>query len=94
MLFAVPNGGKRSVITASILKREGVRRGVPDIFLLSPSNGFHGLAIEMKKDKGGKVSKEQREWLDALKEEGYSAHVCDGAQAAIDTIKQYLTTKI
>ena len=90
MAFAVPNGAKRSIITASILKREGVRRGVPDILLLSPSNGFHGLAIEMKKEKGGVISPEQKEWLKNLQEEGYAAFVCKGAEDAIDTIKRYL----
>src|SRR6266403_838657 len=29
-LFAVPSGGHRDVITGSLLKAEGVRRGVPD----------------------------------------------------------------
>ena len=90
MLFAIPNGGKRSIVTASILKREGCRRGVPDIILLHPSGGFHGLAVEMKKEKGGVVSPEQKEWIKNLNDEGYSAHVCKGAESAIETIKHYL----
>ncbi len=91
MMFAVPNGGKRSVITASIMKREGVKRGVPDILLLHASNGFHGLAIEMKKDKGGVVSPDQKAWISSLTEEGYCARVCHGSFEAVHAIKSYLT---
>ena len=29
--FAIPNGGKRNIITASKLKAEGVKKGVPDL---------------------------------------------------------------
>ena len=90
LAFAIPNGSKRNIVTAVNLKREGCRRGVPDIILLHPSGGFHGLAVEMKKEKGGVVSPEQKEWIKNLNDEGYSAHVCKGAESAIETIKNYL----
>lgn len=90
MMFAVPNGGKRNVITAVNMKREGAKRGVPDIILLHPSREYHGLAIEMKKDKGGTVSPEQKEWIKNLTDEGYLARVCRGSFEAIETIKFYL----
>lgn len=35
-MFAIPNGGLRNKATASNLKAEGVRKGVPDIFLPVP----------------------------------------------------------
>jgi hypothetical protein len=90
MMFAIPNGGKRSIITATIMKREGAKRGVPDIILLHPSGPYHGLAIEMKKEKGGTVSPEQKEWIKNLTDEGYKATVCRGSTEAIETIKNYL----
>lgn len=34
--FAVPNGGKRGMLTAKKLKAEGVRAGVPDLLLPLP----------------------------------------------------------
>ena len=42
LLFAIPNGGKRDVISAKLLKDEGVRAGVPDLFecLFSVINTF------------------------------------------------------
>lgn len=53
VLYAIPNGGKRDAITASILKAEGTLAGVADLFLMSNfDNPAKGLYIEMKIDKG------------------------------------------
>lgn len=89
LLFAIPNGGARSKRTAALLKREGVKRGVPDLFLPVPSGGRHGLFIEMKK-KGGRLTTQQKQWLGELNELGYSAVVCYSADEAIETIQEYL----
>ena len=32
-LHAIPNGGNRSAVTGARLKAEGVKRGIPDLFL-------------------------------------------------------------
>lgn len=60
-LHAIPNGGFRDKATAGKLKAEGVKKGVPDIFLPLPmaSNnrianspfGYCGLYVEMKRPK-------------------------------------------
>ena len=92
-LFAIPNGGKRNVITAMNMKREGVKSGVPDLFLAHPSKGFHGLFIEMKKRKGGKTSEAQNRWLTMLSAEGYRAEVCQGWEEAKNVIEQYITSE-
>lgn len=52
LMFAVPNGGDRHPAVAAKLKAEGVKAGVPDIFLPVPRNGYHGLFIELKELKG------------------------------------------
>lgn len=88
-LFAVPNGGHRHVAVAAKLKAEGVRPGVPDLWLPVQRQGFAGLVIEMKAGKG-RLSSNQQDWLGFLGEQGYMAVVCVGADAAIQTIKDYL----
>lgn len=90
-LFAIPNGGHRSKRTAALLKLTGVKRGVPDIFLPLPRNGYHGLWIELKSmSKSARASKEQQEWIEYLEAQGYRAVVCHGFESARDTILDYL----
>lgn len=68
------------------LKRQGVRKGFCD--LVAIVNGTF-IAIEMKRQHGGTVSKEQKEWIDALNKAGIPARVCKGAKEAINFIKEY-----
>ena len=90
MLYAIPNGGKRAIKTAVALKKQGVKRGVPDMCLPVSRGGYHGLYIELKRQKGGRVSDEQREWIAALNTQGYKAIICHGAEEAIEQIRGYL----
>ena len=43
LLYHVPNGGKRDKATAAVLKRQGVKAGVPDLVLPVARCGYHGL---------------------------------------------------
>jgi hypothetical protein len=90
MLFAVPNGGARNAITGAHLKAEGVKKGVPDILFPCPVGAYPGLAIEMKRRKGGKVSTEQKEYMNWLREKGWWVQVCRGADEAIEVLSAYL----
>lgn len=90
LLFAIPNGGARNAVTGALLKDEGVRKGVPDLFLAIPTGECHGLFIEIKRQNGGKVDKAQKEMHEALRAAGYSVAVCKGFEAARMEIKQYL----
>lgn len=89
-LFAIPNGGQRNVIVAAKLKAEGVRAGVPDLFLACVSSCFNGLFIEMKKTRGGRVSESQKVYLELLKDRGYAVAVCHGWLEAKQSIESYL----
>jgi len=91
MLFAVPNGGWRGPhpATARRLKDEGVRPGVPDIYLDVPRGEWHGLRIELK-IKGGRLSPAQVKWLEKYSEYGYRAVCCYGWEQAKDEIRSYL----
>lgn len=90
LLFATPNGGARNVITGANLKAEGVRRGVPDVCLAYPVNGYHGLYIEMKRRTKARVSPEQKYMLERLKQVGYAAVICKGWDEARNVIENYL----
>lgn len=92
LLFHIPNGGKRSKSEAARFRAAGVRSGVPDLFLPCSRGGYHGLWIEMKA-MGGRVSREQEQWHKDLLEQGYMCAVCYGADAAIETIEQYMQLK-
>lgn len=90
MIFHITNEGKRSKRTGAELKRMGLKRGIPDICLPVPSNEYNGLWIELKADKTKRLTKEQKEWLEKLNRYGYKALRCNGADEAIETIKDYL----
>ena len=78
LMFHIPNEGKRSWMTGGRMKAEGLKSGVPDIFLPVPRGEFHGLFVEMKRTKGGTVSDCQKLWLHDLQKQGYCAAVCRG----------------
>ncbi len=88
-VYHVPNEGKRSYGTAALLRRAGLRRGVPDLCIPLARGGKHGLYIELKVG-GNKPTLEQKEWLRLLVSEGYAVAVCYGADSAIKTIEEYM----
>jgi hypothetical protein len=89
LMFHIGNERKCSWITGKRLKAEGVRPGIPDIFLPVPNGDFHGMFIEMKSIKGS-LSIIQGIWMDALVKQGYWVVVCHGAERAIQEIEDYL----
>lgn len=89
-LHAIPNGGKRDVVTAVNMKREGVTRGVPDLSWPLARHMYHGLYIEMKVHPNT-PSDEQTDFLNWLSSQGYCALVCYSAEEAIEALKWYYT---
>lgn len=87
--FSIPNGGKRDLRFAKRLQREGMRAGIPDLFMAYPSKDYHGLFIEFKK-KGGRLSKEQAAKIEEFSNVGYKVIVCYSLEAAIDETKLYV----
>ena len=97
-VFHVPNGGWRHKATAGRLWSEGVRPGVPDVFVDVPYfnehvdwtvTTFHGLRIELKAP-GGKMSDDQTDWLAYYREAGYRAEICFSWEEAFNIICDYL----
>jgi len=89
LLHAIPNGGNTNAARGRWLKAEGLKAGVPDIMLPVARCGWHGLYIELKFDKN-KPTKKQKQWLDALTEQGYLATACWGMDEAQALIESYL----
>ena len=68
-------------------RRMGVSKGVPDYLVLVP-NGI--IFIEMKRRRGGRVTKEQKEWIAGLTLRGIPARVCKGFDEAAAFVKEHL----
>ena len=77
LIFAVPNGEKRSISVAKRLKAEGVVRGVPDLFVPE-----WNLWIEMKRQNGGRLSAEQKDMIEYLQRIGHTVIIGKGATDA------------
>lgn len=92
LLFCVPNAGKRSFKMAAWLRREGLRKGLPDLMLAVPRGPFHGMFIEMKTSTG-KPTSEQLELMTLLRLQDYNVIMARGATEAIRAITAYLGGK-
>ncbi|MBN2317937.1 MAG: VRR-NUC domain-containing protein [Acidobacteria bacterium] len=104
LIFAIPNGGMRpkavrynkggKIVRYSPegrkLREEGMKAGVPDLFLPVARQEWNGLFIELK-TKTGTVSLDQQIWIGKLTVQRYAVTVCRGAEEAIETIRRYLT---
>lgn len=88
-IFHIPNGGSRNMLEAVSLKAQGVRAGIPDLFLPVARNGFHGLWIEVKAPSGS-VTKKQSERIIELRTDGYLAIVCKSAEEIVSAVTNYL----
>jgi hypothetical protein len=91
LLFAIPNGGARSSVEASIMKGEGTLAGVADLFLSVPNGQYHGFYIEMKTDKG-EQSEAQKEFQKKVETFGYKYAICRTVNEFIELVNVYVTS--
>lgn len=101
-LHAIKNQGHGDAIRGARSAMEGVKAGVPDIFLPVPRPTilkcgayYCGLYIEIKRpgaDRKAKgfASAEQLKWREHLLSVGYAWELCFGWESARDAILQYL----
>lgn len=98
LMYAIPNGGQRSITTAVKLKAEGVKAGMPDICLpiqksFINSNGdlrfWNALYIELKV-KPNKPTDVQVKKMKLLEMYENKCVVCYSWQEAADEIVKYL----
>lgn len=88
-LTHIPNGGKRSKGEGGKLKAMGVRKGLVDFMLPRKHLGWQGLAVELK-SPDGRLTVEQREWLEALGSDGYLTAECRTLDEFQGVVKRYL----
>lgn len=98
--FAVPNGiwipGPLEVRMRIIVtqRRQGLKKGVPDVHILFPLHRWHGCIIELKRDERGlmpsNMDETQVEWLNRCKARGYFVEICAGLTAACEAVGRYL----
>jgi hypothetical protein len=88
-IFAIPNGGFRHKKTAADMKAEGASSGVPDLYIPA-----WYLWIEMKRQKGGRISTEQKGWEGYLIDLGYSHFYAYGAHDAQQKLLDFLNDRL
>lgn len=90
--FAIPNGGKRNKVTASIMKAEGVKAGIPDICIIHDGQAYF---LEVKKPKTttpkGHLSAVQKERIEEIREAGGEVAV---VYSVADVIEQCIEWQI
>lgn len=97
-------GFNLSAVQAMQAKEIQCKRGYPDLFIMEPRGGYHGMFIEVKaegvkifKAKSGAYStphiEEQAKFLDLLNDRGYHASFGVGFDSCKSLIDSYLNLK-
>jgi VRR-NUC domain len=64
--------------------------GVTDLVLLEPRGGYCGMLLEMKREKGGRLSTEQIAFIERHRKRGYFVRVAAGRYEGIAALQEYL----
>jgi hypothetical protein len=83
-IFAIPNGGKQAWITAKRMKATGRSPGVPDLNIPAWE-----VWVEMKRQKGGSLSDDQKDWHEYLRGLGHTVFVAKGAEEAKKIVEHH-----
>jgi len=102
-------GGIRTSFKQAVkAKATGYVKGFPDLQICVPMERgvgkeggtiegggiYHGLFLEIKKDKKSYPTKEQKEWIAYLNDQGYCARVTKGIDESIQVIDDYFNKQI
>lgn len=103
LIFSIPNGGYRGSQSRMVsknlseaaavvrrLKDEGMVNGIPDLCVAVARCGYHGLWIEMKNGKSGRLSPEQKDKIEYLEREGYCVIVCRSTTQFMNDVESYM----
>jgi len=89
LTWATPNAGKRSLLVAMRMKSEGLKPGVPDVFMAWPRGQWHGMFIEFK-SKNGRLTDNQEFFINTLAQYGYYTTVVYSLDEAMEQVEWYL----
>ena len=84
-----PNGGNRTLATGILMKKFGVKGGIPDCLIANPTRDGHvGLAIELK-IAPNKTTSKQEEWRAKLVRHGWAYSVAYDIDTVIQLVSKH-----
>jgi hypothetical protein len=99
VIYAIPNGSKRSKFQGALLKATGMESGIPDVHIPVSRKPFYSLYIELKtftayQKTNHSLSENQQIWIEKLRKQGHRVEVIWSLTEAIQTIRDYLGKRI
>jgi hypothetical protein len=82
--FHIPNGGYRKPVEAAILKSLGVIAGMPDLCIIYGGRAFF---LEMKAERGGRLSEKQIVCHQRLRDAGAVVMTAAGVDEAVAALQ-------
>lgn len=83
-VVAIPNAGKRTPWEVRQAKKEGLSAGFPDCMCIWCDGRI--CFVEFKTPKG-RLSDNQKDWIERLRERGFPVAVCRSADEAMDFLR-------
>lgn len=95
----ITNEGKRSPVTGRHLLQLGLKPGASDLFIYYPTKAYHGLFLEVKRNKKYTPSEmktdswiAQEKFIETVKKVGFWGEFCYGFECGMTIIENYLLT--
>lgn len=89
-----PLGGLRNKFAyINAIKRQGYKSGFPDLIVFAKNNTHNMLFLEFKREKQGRLSEKQKDWIAWLNNNGYFARCVKGNVEAVKVLENYMANK-
>jgi hypothetical protein len=93
-IYAIGNGAFKHPKTARDMRKEGMKKGIPDVHAPYSRMDYIGLYIEMKRLKPkGQLKEHQEEMLGRLASQGHLCYTIWGWESAWEVIKAYTNSQ-
>lgn len=96
LMYAIPNAGgytggfKKNKGRVIQMRKQGVKKGVPDIHLPVARRGWNSLYIELKREDDDTLKPDQEKWAKKLREANNCVALASGFVDACDILVRYL----